>query len=338
MRAPGYRLDRALRPLREPDPGDRGSGEGVRDRPSRSPASTCGSRPARSSGCSAPTARARPRSCRSSPGCAGPTPAASRSAGSTWCAHRRRRAGSSGSRRRTPACTSRYAYATTCGSSPGSAGLLARDRSPHGSTRSPARSGSRRCSTGAPHNSRAANGDGCTPRSRCCTDPRSCCSTSRRPAPTCGPARRSSSSFAGSPTKAPRSCTRRTTCTRSSRCAPRSRSSTAGGSSRRAAPPSWFAATDRARSSSRSSTSVPPAARVDGAVVDGATVRIPDRRSGRARARTAAGARRRREIAAVDRDRATEPRIGVPHRHRAALRQPTAIGGRRVISSRRRRA
>ena len=33
-------------------------------------------------------------------------------------------------------------------------------------------------------NCRAANGGVCTRRSRCCTDPHSCCSTSRRPAPT----------------------------------------------------------------------------------------------------------------------------------------------------------
>ena len=152
---------------------------------------------ARSSACSGPTARARRRSSRSWPGCAGPTRAGSRSAASTWSRRRQRARRLIGL---APQDTGVYlaadACATTCGSSPGSracsraearraidevAGAL-------GLTRA-ARPARRR-------NSRAASGAACTPRSRSCTGPRSCCSTSRRPAPTCGRAARSSSSCA----------------------------------------------------------------------------------------------------------------------------------------------
>ena len=69
---------------------------------------------------------------------------------------------------------------------------------------------------------------------------------------------------------------------------------------------------------------VPAAARVDGAVVDGTTVRIPAGDPAAACRATAPAPRRRRPAAELDRDRAAQPRVGVPHCHRPALRSEPA--------------
>ena len=133
----------------------------------------------------------------------------------------------------------------------------------------------------APRSSRVASAAGCTPRSRSCTGPRSSSSTSRRRAPTSARGRRSSSSCAASPTRARRSCTRRTTSTRS-------KSSTRdvafidhGRIVARGTLAELVAPTGRARWSSRSTGRCPTVARVEGAVVDGANVRIPTDDPGR---------------------------------------------------------
>ena len=95
----------------------------------------------------------------------------------------------------------------------------------------------------------------------------------------------------------------------------------ARGRARRARPRS----TARARSSSRSTARCPPAARVDGAVVDGTTVRIPaaDPAAPRPHDSCPRSAPRPRSLRSIEIVR-PEPRVGVPHGHRSALRADAA--------------
>ena len=166
---------------------------------------------------------------------------------------------------------------------------------------------------------------GCTPRSRWCTVRNSCCSTSRPPAPTCGPAARSCSSSA------------------------RARRRRLGGRVLDALPPRDRGArapaiafidhgrivargelaelvrrygSERARADVRRRRS--RLGGVDGAVVDGSSVRDPDRRPGRRwpRAAAASSARHGRSCAGS--------RSSAPASSRCSSRSPAGATTRAV--------